>query len=231
MQNSLTRTGNQCKALKSSIGKGYEAAELRMALSLIKDGDCVLDIGANVGFYSIAIAKKYPYSYIHAFEPIPETFKKLWDNVLCFNNIYAHCYSLTDTTKTVDFFYNKAEPGAASMRNIRETDKAVSVKVRTETLDNFAQLLHAVNFIKCDVEGSELLVVKGGLVTLKEHKPIILMEMLRKWTEKFGYTPNDTIKLLASIGYRCYRIVNGKLERFKRMTDETKETNFFFIPK
>lgn len=211
--------------------KGYEADELRMALSLIKDGDCVLDIGANVGFYSMAIAKKYPYAYIHAFEPIPETFEKLVDNALCLKNIYAHNYPLTDTDGIAEFFYDRLEPGAASMRNIRETNKAVKIKVNTQTLDNLAQFLPRVDFIKCDVEGSELLVMRGGLNTIRHYKPIILMEMLRKWTAKFGYTPNDTIKLLSGIGYRCYRIVKGKLVLFSRMTEETKETNFFFIPK
>lgn len=210
--------------------KGYEADELRMALSLIKDGDCVLDIGANVGFYSTAIARKYRDCRIYAIEPIQETYYKLQNKTFLFKNIFAHNIALTDKVQEVNFFYNKSEPGATSMRNIRETDKAVKVTARTQTLDIFAKFLE-VNFIKCDVEGSELLVIKGGLETLKEHKPIILMEMLRKWTAKFGYTPNDTIKLLASIGYRCYRIVGGKLQVFKRMTEDTKETNFFFIPK
>jgi FkbM family methyltransferase len=211
--------------------KGYEADELRIALSLIKDGDYVLDIGANIGFYSLAIAKRYPHSFIHAFEPIPETFEKLVDNSAQFKNIYAHNYPLTDKYETIKFFYDRSEPGAASMRNIRETDKAIAIKVNTQTLDGLAQFFTRIDFIKCDVEGSEIFVIKGGIEAIKEHKPIILMEMLRKWTAKFGYTPNDTIKLLRGMGYRCYRIVNGKLEVFRRMTEDTKETNFFFIHK
>lgn len=211
--------------------KGYEADELRIALSLIKDGDYVFDIGANVGFYSLAIAKKYPNAYIHAFEPIPETFQKLFTNSIKYKNIYPHCYPLTDKSERVEFFYDRTEPGAASMRNIRETYKAICLNANSLTLDGISKFLPIVNFIKCDVEGSEIFVIKGGINTIKQYKPIILMEMLRKWTAKFGYTPNDTMKLLSSIGYKCYRIVNGKLELFKRMTDETKETNFFFIPK
>lgn len=207
----------------------YEADEMRIALSLIKNGDCCLDIGANFGIYSRAIAKKYPDCVIHAFEPIPDTYRILVNNTFLLHNIYAHNVALTDSVEKATFFYNKEEPGAASMRNIRETDKAEKVTVKTQTLDISAQFLDKVDFIKCDVEGAELLVLKGGLKTIKKHKPVILMEMLRKWSAKFGYHPNDIIKLLGDIGYKCYRITSGKLRLFKKMTDRTKQTNFFFI--
>lgn len=50
------------------------------------------------------------------------------------------------------------------------------------------------DFIKCDVEGAELLVLKGGEETLKSKKPVIFIELIRKWAQKFNYHPNEVIK-------------------------------------
>lgn len=54
--------------------------------------------------------------------------------------------------------------------------------------------------------------------------------MLRKWSAKFNYHPNDIIQLLAGIGYRCFTAQNDKLVPFSRMDENTTETNFFFLP-
>ncbi len=87
-----------------------------------------------------------------------------------------------------------------------------------------------VDFIKCDVEGSELFVYQGGLETLKKYKPVVFSEMLRKWSAKFGYHPNDIIALFKNIGYQCYVItVDNYLKEITEVTEETVETNYFFL--
>lgn len=86
-----------------------------------------------------------------------------------------------------------------------------------------------IDFIKCDVEGAELLVYQGGLETIKRDKPIIFTEMLRKWSAKFNYHPNQIIDLIAEIGYDCFTVCDHNLSRFSLMDDTTLETNFFFL--
>ena len=56
-----------------------------------------------------------------------------------------------------------------------------------------------------------------------------MAELLRKWSREFGYHPNDVIDLFAAKGYGCYVIAEGALAPFGRVTDETRETNYFFI--
>lgn len=51
--------------------------------------------------------------------------------------------------------------------------------------------------------------------------------MLRKWSARFDYHPNEIIELFAGLGYRCFVTEGGKLRKFAKMNDETKETNFF----
>ncbi|WP_342228107.1 FkbM family methyltransferase [Rickettsiella endosymbiont of Rhagonycha lignosa] len=58
------------------------------------------------------------------------------------------------------------------------------------------QKMTKLDFIKCDVEGAELTIYTGGINVIREHKAIIFTEMLRKWSVKFNYHPNDIIALL-----------------------------------
>ena len=54
------------------------------------------------------------------------------------------------------------------------------------------------------------------------------MELLRKWSKPFGYHPNDVIELLRRLGYDCYTFEGSGLARFNTMTEDTRQTNFFF---
>lgn len=94
-------------------------------------------------------------------------------------------------------------------------------------MNNMIQL--RPNIIKCDVEGAELLVFKGGAETLEKYKPIIQCEMLRKWAKRFNYHPNDIISFLGKLGYECFTLHDGKLDRFETMTVDTVDMNFYFI--
>ena len=86
-----------------------------------------------------------------------------------------------------------------------------------------------VDFIKCDVEGAELLVFKGGLNTIKRDKPIIFSEILRKWSAMFNYDPNEIFDLFKSEGYLAFTVNTNVLLPFCRMDESTVETNFFFL--
>jgi hypothetical protein len=118
------------------------------------------------------------------------------------------------------------------MENIQERAEINKVKCKVTTLDEFIKNQDvSIDLIKCDVEGAELFVFKGGLETIKNHKPVIYSEMLRKWSKKFGYHPDDIINLLAEFGYCCYGYVGNKLKRIYSVCPELDTTNFFFFKK
>ncbi|HTC00865.1 MAG TPA: hypothetical protein VK705_09300, partial [Ferruginibacter sp.] len=72
---------------------------------------------------------------------------------------------------------------------------------------------------------------KGALEVLKEYKPIVFTEMLRKWSAKYNYHPNDIIKLFSDKDYSCFFSKNNSLIRITEITDATEHTNFFFLHK
>lgn len=70
----------------------------------------------------------------------------------------------------------------------------------------------------------------GGVDFISKSLPVIFSEMLRKWSAKFGYTPNDIIKLMEEMGYGCFAVTNGAGLRECPVVDEsTVETNYFFL--
>jgi FkbM family methyltransferase len=210
----------------------YERLEMEMVLRLVEPGFTVFDIGANIGWYSLNIARVIPDIRVMAFEPLPDTFEHLSRNVELnkANNVCAYNFGFSNEEKELTFYFCPDSSGSASAMNIGERSDARLVRCRVRRMDDFVEESGAgPDFIKCDVEGAELFVFQGGMESIRKHRPIILAEMLRKWSAKFNYSPNDIIDLLSGAGYKCYAIRNSKLAEFGRMDENTVETNFFFL--
>ena len=173
----------------------YEPADSAMIMRLVSPETCVLDVGANMGWYSINIAKTFPSCKIHAFEPIPKTYSYLEQNIKLnqLRNIISYPFGLSSERKDLTFYFYPEGSGNASAANLSERTDAELITCHVERLDDFVKTsnLH-VDFIKCDVEGAELFVFQGAEKTLQQDKPIVFTEMLRKWAAKFGYQPSLT---------------------------------------
>jgi hypothetical protein len=72
-------------------------------------------------------------------------------------------------------------------------------------------------------------VFKGAKNVLQQYKPIVYTEMLRKWSAKFNYHPNEIINMFKDLGYLCFTLKEEKLASFTSMDENTVETNFFFL--
>jgi hypothetical protein len=66
-----------------------------------------------------------------------------------------------------------------------------------------------LDFVKIDVEGAELDVLKGAVESIKRFHPLIYCEVFEKWAQSFGYTPGDLFAYLAGLGYAGARIFHG----------------------
>jgi len=211
----------------------YEAAEFAQCVRFLRDGDVVLDIGANIGWYSLHWAALFPRATVHAFEPVPTTFGLLERNRLInqAGNLILHHLALSDHEGIVDFFVDPAMTVSASMQNLSGKTDALSLRVMAKTLDAVVveQGIAPVDFIKCDVEGAEYLALRGGEATLRTHRPTVFAEMLRKWSARFGYHPNELIDWMAALGYTCYAVTADGLAEFAFMDDQVVETNFLFV--
>ena len=210
----------------------YEKEYLDMMLKLIRPKATIFDIGANIGWYTINFAKILKGGHVYSFEPIPTSFSYLRKN-LALNNITnarIFNYGLYNEEKILTFYYYPEGLGNASSKCLNSTYSSKRMNCRVRKMDDFTREAKiTVDFIKCDVEGAELFVFQGGTNTIKRDKPVIFTELLRKWSAKYNYRPNDIITLLNGMGYLCFTISHSKLKQFFAMDDKTTDTNFFFL--
>ena len=166
--------------------------------------DTFIDIGANIGAYSLGLGKNF--SNIIAFEPDPETHSLLSHN-LRFNLDCAYSsnqLALGNRKYNTKLKLMKSNRGGASlMQNDSECDKVVNVEV--ETLDNFLKKDQAeqktknIDLLKIDVEGFESDVIQGAVNTIKDHQPIVAFEWSNQSLENHSHT-----KILDDLGYKFF---------------------------
>lgn len=215
--------------------RAYETAETEFLKSVIQPHGVVLDIGANCGWYSLALARCCPTAVIHAFEPIPHTHEILERNIRHngFQNVKAHRLAFLDREEMLEFLYTPRCSGATSLTVAGQPGSQQSlerISCQGSTLDMFCASNGLIpQIIKCDVEGAEMMVVEGGKQTIATHKPVILIELLRKWAKQFKYHPNDVLELLGSFGYQAYTLAEDGLRACAAIDDDTVETNFIFL--
>lgn len=210
----------------------HEQEELKMISRFVKNDYKILDIGANIGWYSINLARMVPKGLVFAFEPIPKTFNYLKNNIMLngIKNVKIYKMGFSDKRDVLQFYFDPKLGGATSLRNLHEDRIKIKVKCNVFRLDEYyPKLKSRIDFIKCDVEGAELLVVKGGINTIIRNKPIIFLEMLRKWSAKFNYHPDEIINLLKKFGYLCFFAKNSRLRIIDGIDESTEETNFYFL--
>jgi FkbM family methyltransferase len=215
----------------------YEPTELAIISQLVRSSRIVLDVGANIGWYSLHLGRLLRESggKVYSFEPVPQTYAELVHNIalnVFSDSIMPFNMALGEAAKMLQF-YIPAFTGsvAASSRKLFPDDENRVVECPVVTLDEFIamQQIEQVDFIKCDVEGSELFVLQGARETIAAHRPIIMIELLRKWAKAFGYHPDDIITLLRGHGYRGWYYEDTGFHEISQMSDDCMQTNFFFL--
>ena len=192
-----------------------------------------LDIGANMGFYSIGAALTNKSVAVIAFEPNPMIRKTLEYNA-GLNNVIENITSLEialsdfrgNETFSVPVFTGS---GGGSLRNLHPEEGAPNeFNVKVERLDMFRDQTIGTDLIKIDVEGGEYNLLMGGLETIKENQPTVVIELLRKWMKPFGTSPNDVVKGMFENGYLCFAIGSNHAREITVIDESTPETNFIF---
>jgi FkbM family methyltransferase len=216
----------------------YEKPETEFLKSVCSNDSVFFDIGANLGWYSLVIGRKFPGARIFAFEPIPSTFTALQKNIALnrLENIEALQLGIFNKADEMKFLFAEDVSGATSLKLAGQTRGQAPLQeiiCPTTTLDLFwGSRKTPPDLIKIDVEGAELMVVQGAERTLA-HIPVLLIELLRKWSREFGYHPNDVFALLANYGYKAWMFADdgktAKLEPCPAVTEETTQTNFVFL--
>jgi FkbM family methyltransferase len=211
----------------------YEPVDFAMVRALMPSGGTFMDVGANIGWYSLHVAVRDPAARVLAVEPVPTSFRWLQAAVALngVSNVECHQFAVGERTGTTVLYVDPSIAGAASAAPSEHRETADAVECSVVTLDGFvAEHAATVDFLKLDIEGGELAALRGASRLLASQRPIVFAEMLRKLARPFGYHPNDIIELMAEHGYECFHArPDSRLNRFLTMDDSTVETNFYFL--
>jgi len=165
--------------------------------------DAIIDIGANVGYYSLKFSKMMGVTgQILAIEPDPDTCSILEQNCTLnnFKNIEVLNLAISDKNDIINLFQDKSHSGKSSV--FSNSDDGKAVKITTQTLDSLTEKrFSTIDFIKIDTEGAELSILKGAAKTLKITNKI-LIELHEEILEKNQQDPLEIKTILESNGFK-----------------------------
>ncbi len=190
------------------------------------------DIGCNVGYHTIGASKFNPGIQVFAFEPNPKIAKTLISNLkrneVSLNTEVLEIALGSETSKlTLKVPEANGSPGA-TLIDLYAGNYSSTVDVEVKMLDSFYGVKKC-DLIKIDVEGFEFNVIQGGLQFIARNRPVIFIELLRKWMAPLGHHPNNVIQALTDLGYKCFAISSNSLNEISVVDEKTIETNFLFI--
>ncbi|HKS95385.1 MAG TPA: FkbM family methyltransferase [Terriglobia bacterium] len=219
-----------------------DVAEFNVIPRLVRPGDVALDVGANVGFYSVLLSRLCgPSGRVWAFEPVPDTYWRLRETLAlnrCENVVPVRAaVSDKDGIATMNLF--AAEHSEWSSLAKPEMDgpggtKIVprsSVEVTSLSLRRFCAEsgIDRINFLKVDVEGFEVDVFRGARRLLEGGRVDYVCFEISKASLSASRTESRRVfQTLAAYGYQSYRLDDMTL-RFQGPVEDTDEewANFF----
>jgi len=197
-------------SLSLSINGIYEEFETNIVKKEITSGDVVIDIGANIGYYTLIFAKLVGNGgKVFAFEPDPTNFELLKKNVEIngFKNVILEQKALSNNPGKMMLSLNK-ENTAGHHLNFKNDFVSNSVEVDVLSLDEyFSNDNTTINFIKMDVEGAESNVIRGMTNILKNSKSLkMIVEYNPIAINQIGLDPENYLNLLIENGFLLYDI-------------------------
>ena len=163
-----------------------------------------IDVGCCLGDELQKMMAAAPQGTFFAFEPLPNLFAKLQKRFRQ-SNVRLSNVALSDQEGTIDFNFVESNPAYSGIRRRRydrphERDR--TIRVTTARLDNVLQAAGSpkVDLIKIDVEGAELLVMRGAEATLKRNRPIVIFEHGLGGTDCYDVRPEHVHDFLAGCG-------------------------------
>jgi len=183
----------------------YEPTETRLTRSILKKGDVFIDVGANIGWYSVHAAKIVGSDgQVIAFEPEPNNLDLLRRNVAAngLSNVVVDSRGLSNEVGSFKLFLEKNNLGMHSL--IMEHDGQKYIDVQTIRFDDYWAGKGPIKLVKIDTEGAEGLIVDGMRDTLKTQKNLeLIMEFAPHRLRKSGFDPDQLLSDLYAMGYKA----------------------------
>jgi len=206
----------------------YNYDEMNFLLRYLRPKDSFLDVGANIGVYTLLAASRIASGSIYSFEALPKNYERLQENIRLnqFEQVKAYAIAVSDQAGSVAL--NLAE--GDSMPFITSTVAHNTITVSTNTLAN---LLHDepisdLTLAKMDIEGAELLALKGATSLLKQQRPPVWILEINDAVSNFGHRKQDIVDFLNSYDYNLYSY-SADTNQLSPITLEEQQNNVLAI--
>jgi len=227
-------------SLISRFWKGYEYEPdvLACVLRILPPDAVFFDVGANIGLFTVAVARNCPASRIHCFEPSPTPRQCLHQTIIqneLIDRITLNEMALSSKSGVSEFFIHD-DLRHASGDGFKDTGIAGAthtIRVPVTTLDNYVQetKIDRLDLIKIDTEGMELNVLRGGLNSIATLRPKIIFEAIPSFAAMYGISMEDIFMFLKNHNY-CLQMLQGDvLDRVSFLEiNSSGVSNFLAIP-
>lgn len=207
---------------------------------LLRKESIVLDVGANIGWYTTLAARYISAGECHSFEPVPFIFNELDQNCeinKVGRNVFLNQVALGKGRREVEMYtFDLLPHGHASLSSAVGAGESHSHKAKMISLNDYMRdnNINKIDLIKIDVEGAELDVLEGGGAIFElSNAPIWIFEMNKEAANKFGNSPEDLLKFLEKKGaYKFCKIRSawGELVEMKSVNDYAHGDNVICVP-
>ncbi len=219
----------------------YEPETTLLFQKLVKPGQTWLDVGGNVGFFTMLLARGVGDSgHVYTFEPNPAMVERIQASIILNGATNVHLVPRTVSNvsgQEISFYvpvgagHNSGRASAVKFDDLSSSVK--EVKVLTTSLDDYLEE-HQVkpDFMKIDIEGFEINAFRGMERTMRSHPPKLIISELSQLPGVLA-TPIEIITYLAGFDYLAYKITDaGSLVQYVTgSVVEQKDMNFAFIQK
>lgn len=196
----------------------------------LKPGMRVLDIGANIGYYTRLFSKSVgSEGKVYAFEPDNINFEHLKKNVKNFDNVIALHKAVGEETRITKLYHSKEMNVDHQTYDGGENRKVTEIEMIS--IDQYLAVSEQIDFIKLDIQGYDFFAVKGMQEIIKRSKKVAIFgEFWPYALKKAGIDAEEYIKLLEDIGFDIRIFGLEKEVTFdKYITDKSFYTDFFGI--
>lgn len=204
--------------------RSYDQQTIELLSSLIEPGTSALDIGANIGFFTVPLGlfvrDQGAAGRVYAFEPVPSNRERLRENVTMNalgSAVEIVTSALSSRSGTVEIslredFQNGARTGNAAIVISAEDARFESTQITTVRLDDYApsKIPTPISVMKIDTEGHEDEVLAGARETILRNRPAILMEVAPSYYERKGVDFYERVRAALPADYRFLAIELGR---------------------
>jgi FkbM family methyltransferase len=189
----------------------YEPETGKVILSYLKTDSIFLDIGANLGIFTIGIAAARPDVHVCGIEPSPKIYKLLQKSIIS-NNLSERvtCFQVAagSSDETLEFEINQSNSGDSSIVTKAHPSRSETIQVAVKKLDGYQELVdkisklnRTVSCVKMDIQGAELMAIMGLREIIQKHKPVLIIEVDEECLARFDHSPIDLFTELAQLNY------------------------------